>query len=247
MCAVVVDVLSFTTCVSVAADVGIDVLPWAGEEDGAAAMAAAAGATLAVGRGATGDAGGSGVSLSPASIRAADGVDSLVLPSPHGSAISAVLAEQGARVVAACLRNRGSVAADLVRWLDDGRGVGQPRVVVLVPAGERWPDGALRPGLEDLWGAGAVAAALRDRLSSGLRTGAGARTTLSPEATQAAQSWDAVDARLAVGEPLAEVLGEVSSGRELVEQGWADDVVIAAELDTSDLVPVLEDGVFRTV
>jgi 2-phosphosulfolactate phosphatase len=38
-----------------------------------------------------------------------------------------------------------------------------------------------------------------------------------------------------------------SSGRELIEQGFAEDVAIAAELDSSTAVPVLRDGAFTAL
>ena len=74
-----------------------------------------------------------------------------MLPSPNGSTICAILAEAGADVVVAGLRNRRAVAAHLLER--GGR-------VLVVPAGERWPDGSLRPAIEDLWGAGGVVAAV---------------------------------------------------------------------------------------
>ena len=67
--ALVVDVLSFTTTVTVAADRGVDVLPYRwGEDKRARAVAEAHDATLAVGRS---RAGVGEVSLSPPSVRAA--------------------------------------------------------------------------------------------------------------------------------------------------------------------------------
>src|SRR5437763_1493771 len=88
-------------------------------------------------------------SLSPAALRAAPAPERLVLPSPNGSAIAAA-APPGVTVVAACLRNATAVG----RWVAQ-----RASAVTVVPAGERWPDGALRPALEDLLGAGAVVAA----------------------------------------------------------------------------------------
>ncbi len=80
--AAVVDVLSFTTTVSIAADLGIEVLPHPLDGD-AAGLASRAGAVLAAPRG------GPGPTLSPASLRTADPVPQrLVLPSPNGSTVA---------------------------------------------------------------------------------------------------------------------------------------------------------------
>ena len=78
--AVVVDVLSFTTTLSVAADAGIAVLPYRWADDGAAGFARDHDAVLAVGRLAAGP---GQISLSPASIRAADPP-----PPPAGAALA---------------------------------------------------------------------------------------------------------------------------------------------------------------
>src|SRR6478736_6909555 len=111
--------------------------------------------------------------------------------SPNGSTISAVLAEAGAEVVAASLRNRAAVAAWLVDWLESSSGSGAPPVVVVVPAGERWADDSLRPAVEDLWGAGSVVAALAQRLEH-----RGGPLLLSPEAEGAGEAWVAVENRI---------------------------------------------------
>ena len=231
VCAVVVDVLSFTTCVSVAVDAGTRVHPYRWKDESAQGFADSLGATLAQSRSAT-RAGGA-VSLSPASIRAAGRIPDLVLPSPNGSTVSALLAGAGASVVAASLRNRGAVARWLVGWLESVSGGRAQPAVLAVPAGERWPDGSLRPAVEDLWGAGAVVTALVRELEH--RAGP---MLLSPEAQAAGAAW------LAAEDRLPESLAACASGRELVEQGWPSDVEIAAELDTSDRVPVLADGAF---
>src|SRR4051794_7984759 len=65
MAAVVVDVLSFSTTVSVAGELGISVFPFPWRDDRAVAFAASVAATLAGGRRQAGP------SLSPASLRAA--------------------------------------------------------------------------------------------------------------------------------------------------------------------------------
>ncbi|WMX48696.1 2-phosphosulfolactate phosphatase [Streptomyces roseicoloratus] len=126
-------------------------------------------------------------------------------------------------MVAGCLRNATAVG----RWLARHDYGTAQRPVVVIAAGERWPDGSLRPALEDLLGAGAIIDALESR-------GVG---PLSPEAAAArgcfVQTADVVSA-VAAG----------SSGRELTRSGFADDVAIATELDAGATVPVLTDGAF---
>ncbi|MFC9732440.1 2-phosphosulfolactate phosphatase [Streptomyces roseolus] len=219
-CLVVVDALSFTTAVGVAVERGTAVLPYRRRDATAAAYAREKDAVLAVGRG---EAGGTHPwSLSPAALRSAPAPDRLVLPSPNGSTIAA---EAGtATVVAASLRNRTAVA----RWLARHGYGSRARPLAVIAAGERWPDGSLRPALEDHLGAGAVLDALR-ALAPGL--------PLTPEATAAATLWAATD------DPAAALRG-CDSGRELYEYGFPRDVEVAAELDASTTVPVLVDGAF---
>lgn len=217
--AVVVDLLSFTTTLTVAVERGITVLPFRWKDERAAAYAAEHDATLAVGRLEARDAGGTAVSLSPAHMTSVSGVERLVLPSPNGSSICAGLAESGLTVVGACLRNRAAVA----------RHVRSSGTVVVVAAGERWPDGSLRPCAEDLWGAGAVLAALLDL---GVED-------LSPEAQVAAAAYRAV------ADDLPAWLSGCASGLELSAAGFAEDVAVASMLDVSEVVPVQdEDGAF---
>jgi 2-phosphosulfolactate phosphatase len=212
--AVVVDVLSFTTTLSVAVDLGIAVypFPWAAAE--APAYAEARDAVLARGR-REGLARGE-VSLSPASFDSASGMERVVLPSPNGSSIAFALADARVAVVGACLRNAAAVGA----WLADTTG----RVSV-VAAGERWPDGSLRPAVEDLWGAGAVLAELD-------LAGAG------PEARMAVAAYDAVRDEVAAALPAS------VSGRELVDGGFGRDVEIAGAVGASTVVPVLRGEAF---
>jgi 2-phosphosulfolactate phosphatase len=218
--AVVVDVLSFTTTTSVALDRGIEVFPYRWRDSGAAAHAMRHGATLAVGRFEALGLEGRHVSLSPAMLREADAISRLVLPSPNGSAISFEMTETGTTVLAASLRNRTAVA----RWLAASAFTQRESpTVTVVAAGERWPDGTLRPCVEDLWGAGAVLAALVD---FGV-------DDLSPEARVAEQAFRAVESGLATQ------LQDCAGGRELADKGFSADVDVAAELDQSTVVPLL--------
>lgn len=227
--AVVVDVLSFSTTVGVALDAGVVVVPHAWRDDRVAAVARAHGAVLAVGRLEARTAGPGAVSLSPASLRAAlaeRSVRRLVLPSPNGSATSAALAAAGATVVTAGLRQRAVVAA----WLAARLRADPAASVVLVAAGERWrDDDSLRPALEDVLGAGALAAALFD--STAVR-----EQDLSVEALAAALTAGALGARPG---GLAAAVHDCASGRELVAAGFGDDVAVAAEVDAGTTVPVL--------
>lgn len=217
---VVVDVLSFTTAVGVVLDGGGRVWPCPWDDDErATALALQHDAVLAVGRSRARAAGG--VSLSPVSLRAAS-PQRLVLPSPNGSRLCAELAGRAPVVVAACLRNAAAVA----RWLTDLAGGVDSASVAVVAAGERWPDGSLRPAVEDVWGAGAVV----DRLVALGWTG------LSQEARAARAASSATQ------DDVGSALLECSSGAELVAAGHRGDVLVAAEPDTSDRVPVLRDG-----
>lgn len=216
---VVVDVLSFSTTASVAVGRGVEVHPFRWRDERAAAYARSVDAVLAVGRRAAGP---GEVSLSPASVLAAPDVRRLVLPSPNGATICARLAETGAEVWVGCLRNAAAVAGAVAPRLAAGG------TVTVVAAGERWPDGSLRPAVEDLWGAGAVLSAL---VAAGV-----ADQGLSPEAEAAASGFDAVAGRL------PERLHACASGRELAGIGFAADVDLAAESDAEAVAPVLRDG-----
>ncbi|MGP4087837.1 2-phosphosulfolactate phosphatase [Streptomyces sp. KR55] len=219
-CLVVVDVLSFTTSVTVAVEAGIQVFPYAWRDETAAAFAQNKTAALAVGRRAATST--SPWSLSPAALRQAPFIPRLVLPSPNGSAIAAAAGDS--TVVAGCLRNATAVG----RWLArHGYGTAE-RPVVVIAAGERWPDGSLRPALEDLLGAGAIIAELESR-------GVG---PLSCEAAAARACF------MQTADVMSAVAAS-SSGIELARSGFADDVAIATELDASAIVPVLTDGAFN--
>lgn len=215
---VIVDVLSFCTTVSVALDRGIQVYPYRWADERAEGYAEQLSAVLARGRRHR------GISLSPASVRSSEGINRLVLPSPNGATITAELAGRGSEVVAGCLRNAGAVGRWIRARLDQDSAV----TVSVIAAGERWPDGSLRPAVEDLWGAGTVLAAI------------GADLTASPEARAAVAAYRDAAPELAAG------LRDCASGRELIGYGFGDDVGIAAELDRSAIVPVLRDGCFSS-
>jgi len=215
--AVVVDVLSFTTCVSVAVERGATVFPYPMMDAGASEFAAHRQASLA------GPRGSEGLSLSPAGLREARTLDRVVLPSPNGSTISYELAASARQVVAVSLRNAAATADWVLSMLPGDA------VIAVIAAGEKWGHGGLRPALEDELGAGAFIAGLA----------AAGRDNFSPESAAAAAAFDAAEPHLGA------VLRGCSSGRELVDAGYSQDVAIAAELDASSAVALLKDGAYQ--
>jgi len=217
---VIVDVLSFTTCVDVALSQGAVVLPYRMNDGHESAFATAHDAQLAVAR-ADVDA-AHPWSLSPAGLTKLDVNTRVVLPSPNGAALAFGAADAGARtVMAACLRNASAVGAEICKAHDGGG------VVAVIGAGERWngATGPLRVAIEDLLGAGAVIAALGDE-------------SVSPEADVARSAW------FAHRYDLKHTLLRSGSGRQLAAAGFGPDVLIAAERDVSQIAPVLQGPAF---
>ncbi|WP_028265522.1 2-phosphosulfolactate phosphatase [Arthrobacter sp. MA-N2] len=224
--AVVVDVLSFTTCVSVAVDRGAVVFPYPWKDAGAEDFAKHHGARLA------GTRGGGGLSLAPSSLRDARALNRVVLPSPNGSSIAYELAREVPIIAAVSLRN-AAVTAD---WV--AAELPPEAVVAVIAAGERWPGGSLRPAVEDQIGAGAFIAGLAAAGRGGFTPEDG-KEGFSPEAEAAMAVFNASEPRL------RDALEECSSGRELIGAGYPDDIEIAAELDAGIAVALLRDGAFR--
>jgi 2-phosphosulfolactate phosphatase len=210
---VIVDVLCFSTAVDVAVTRGAEILPFPlGDPQAAEAAAQTAGVRLATHRHAT----GGQYSLSPASLRAIEPGTRLMLPSPNGSRLS--LAGGGRPVLAGCLRNASAVARKALK-------LAAGQAIAVIPAGERWPDGGLRPAIEDWLGAGAILTAL------GLPLSAEARI--------------ARDAFHSAGPELAALIRDSLSGRELIGGGFPADVELALERDVSRTAPLLVDGAYQ--
>jgi 2-phosphosulfolactate phosphatase len=204
---IIVDVLTFTTAVEVATARGAAVFPFPWMRTATAYYASSIGAVAAAKR-------GKGHSLSPASLRDVPEGLRLVLPSPNGATLSFGIEHDV--VLAGCLRNATAVAAEAARL---------GRTVAVIPAGEIWSEGGLRPCFEDWVGAGAVIAGLGGRKS--------------PEARMAQAAFEA-----ARGE-LAGMMRQCGSGKELIGRGYPEDVEMAADVDVSGNVPRLVDGAFR--
>lgn len=217
---VIIDVLSFSTSLTLTGDRDATALAYSAAEIEAAggrdAMAAELDAAIvSKNRWATeGE-----FSLSPASLAGLQPDQRLIFTSLNGAACVAASAA-APLVLIGCLLNRTSIAEVVAAALADGRA----SRCTLIPCGEQWSSTAggegWRPGIEDHLGAGAIASRLR-----------GLGRSLSPEASLAAVSFDAVDPEI------EQVLAGCVSGRELITRGFGSDVSLAARLDTVPIVP----------
>jgi len=204
---VIVDVLCFSTCVEIATTRGATVFPHPRNDATARRLALEVGAELA------GPRGEGGFSLSPVSFLGVPRGARVVLPSPNGASLS--LGNARTPTLAGCLRNAKATARVASR---------AGRRVAVIPAGEKWPDGSLRPCLEDWLGAGAIIEHL-----------AGSR---SPEAQAAVDQY-----RASAGD-LEGRIRACSSGWELADRGFGEDVVLACDLNVSEGVPILTDNAY---
>lgn len=153
-------------------------------------------------------------SLSPESLLRIPQGTRLVLPSPNGATLT--LATEPIPVLTGCLRNAHAVALAAKKY--------GTRIAV-IPAGERWKDDhSLRPSFEDLIGAGAIISHLSGRLS--------------PEAVGAVAAFQEAASEL------GKYLRQCSSGKELIERGFSEDLHLASQLDASDAAPMFIDGAF---
>jgi 2-phosphosulfolactate phosphatase len=138
---IIVDVISFSTCVTLAAERGAWVFPYRWKDERSEIFAGMVGAILAT----ASRTDPTGFSLAPSSMLRLPPEARVVLPSPNGATLS--LATSGCCTFTACLRNAQAVAAAAQK-------LGSR--VSIIPAGERWRGGGLRLALEDWIGAGAI-------------------------------------------------------------------------------------------
>ena len=209
---IIVDVLSFSTCVDVAVKNGALVYPYRWRDGTAGAFTESIGGTLARSRRQA----QGGYSLSPVSLLSIPAGTRLVLPSPNGSALSTATGQ--IRTFAGCLRN-----ADAVAMAAEQIG----KRISVIPAGEKWPDGSLRPAIEDLIGAGAIISHL-----SGKR---------SPEAEMAVATFVSAQSHL------LQTLQQCGSGREVTAIGFGSDIDLAVALNQSNYAPLLREGVYTSM
>jgi 2-phosphosulfolactate phosphatase len=204
---VIVDVLSFSTCVDIAVARGATVYPYPYKDESANEYARSIGARCASPARSKIE-----LSLSSHSLLQIEQGVKLVLPSPNGSHLSRMVGNK--QTFCGSLRNASAVA-NAAQLCGDR--------IAVIPAGERWPDDSIRFALEDWLGAGALINALSGKRSS--------------EADAAANAFSYVL-------DLREVIRSCSSGIELIERGFAEDVELATELNISAAAPFLRDSAF---
>jgi 2-phosphosulfolactate phosphatase len=206
---VIVDILSFSTCVEIATNNGAIIFPYRWRDALAVDYAKEVNAELASRKRISNH----GYSLSPVSLSNISPGTRLVLPSPNGSSLT--LSTGQTPTLAGCLRNCEAVAHFAQRY--------GSRISV-IPAGERWEDGSLRPAIEDLIGAGAILSYLEGKLS--------------PEAETAIAVFHSLK------DNLVSVLSQCSSGKELIAKGFATDVELSAVVNTSRCVPLFTQNAY---
>ena len=205
---IIVDILSFSTAVEIATNKGATIFPYQWKDSSVNDYAKSIKAELAKKRNST-----TGYSLSPQSLTKISAGTKLVLPSPNGSSLTLLSGNQP--TLAGCLRNCEAVARFAQEYGSK---------IAVIPAGEKWEDASLRPGLEDLIGAGAILSYL-----SGV---------LSPEAEAAVAVFNSFK------NDLLGILKKCSSGKELIERDFESDVELAAEINVSNCVPVFTDNAY---
>jgi len=147
---IIVDILSFSTCVDIATNKGAIIYPYSWKDETAINYAQSIGAELANFTRKYSE----GYSLSPTSLTNIRAKTKLVLPSPNGSTLT--LSTKTAITLCGSLRNARAIAKFAM-----GRG----KKISVIPAGEQWADKTLRPAFEDLLGAGAIISFLSGDLS----------------------------------------------------------------------------------
>lgn len=200
---VIVDVLSFSTCVEIATNNGAMVFPYQWKDESVFDYAKTLQAELASSKRTSNN----GYSLSPTSLTKIPAGTKLVLPSPNGSYLT--LLSRKIPTLTGCLRNCEAVAKFAQRYGSK---------IAVIPAGERWEDGSLRPAFEDLIGAGVILSYLNG--------------SLSPEAEAAVSVFHTFK------KDSLTYLKKCSSGKELIARGFESDVELAGTINVSNCVPL---------
>ncbi len=151
---IIVDVLSFSTCVDIAENNGAGIIPFKWKNGRALEYAKSINSECAsLHRSKT------EYSLSPVSLLNIKAGTNLVLPSPNGSELS--LSTGNKTTLCGCIRNAESIGQYAA---ETGKNI------TVIAAGEKWSDESLRLAIEDLIGAGAILCHLKNNLSPECKT-----------------------------------------------------------------------------
>jgi 2-phosphosulfolactate phosphatase len=218
---VIVDVLSFSTSVTVAASRGAFIYPCRMEDD-PGKIARQIGAVTAVGRKAVPKTGR--FSLSPLTYLDIEPGQKVVVASPNGATCSDIAASVP-YVFTAGLVNASAVAASVSRLIRE-----HTISVTVIACGERESSiddrSRIRWAVEDYLGAGAVLLQLDG--------------SKSPDAIVCEGAFAQSRNRI------IEILHGCQSGRELHDHGFGRDVDYAAQLNVLDCVPIIREGRFES-
>jgi 2-phosphosulfolactate phosphatase len=151
---IIVDVLSYSTCVDIALNNGAVIYPYKYKDDSAIQYAKLLGAELG-----GFDRNSKSYTLSPLSLKKIPSGTKLVLPSPNGSTLS--LGTGSIPTICGGLRNAKAVAE---------YAMSMGKNISVIPAGEKWQEqflsgGSIRFAIEGLIGAGAIISYLKGSLS----------------------------------------------------------------------------------
>lgn len=179
---IIVDVLSFSTCVDIATSNGAQIFPYRWKDESAVEYAKSLNAELADFKRKYTD----GFSLSPTSLLHIKPNTKLVLPSPNGSSLS--LSTGTTPTLCGCFRNAKAVATAAKVYGNK---------ISIVAAGEQWEDKSLRVAFEDLVGAGAIISNLTGSMSpeskAALSVFESSRTTLLDEIRKCSSGKELID------------------------------------------------------
>lgn len=147
---IIIDILSFSTCVDIAVSKGAKIYPYQYSDlSKISEYANKFNAIIANKRSKT------SYSLSPNSLIEIKDGTRLILPSPNGSTLT--LNSESKYTITCCLRNYKAVAEFIKK--------NNLKKIAIIPAGEKWNDNTLRPCVEDLLGAGALISELKGNFS----------------------------------------------------------------------------------
>lgn len=162
---IIIDILSFSTCVDIALSNNAAVFPYRYKDDSVFEYAKANNAVPA-----SLNRSKENISLSTVSLKNIKNGTRIVLPSPNGSELS--MSSGSKTTLCACLRNYRAVAEYACSISNN---------IAVIPAGEKWQDGTIRFAIEDYLGAGAVISCLKGELSPEAEAASALFKTLMPD------------------------------------------------------------------